>query len=379
MRDVLQRASALLLAPLVLGGVTLTGACSSDETVVGDLPPTEIAVDPLEFLGDLPCSEDEGAAQAYVAAATDEDQGFTLGAAPPSPCTTRVAFRYVVVGHAYTADVDVYDRPASELTPAGGEGSGSRVMLDASGAVVQPQWRTRCGVGAAGPAIALDDASVVVAGCEPLDGRGSADTALVVDPSDALGRLACTGEDGGEVDAVRVVPSGGPGGAALPTVTVACGAAPVVYAEGIQPGATYRFRLEGLAAAGDDEARWGASCVVVASEGVARRATCEPLASTGAIVVAAPDEAPGFVCGIDYDAFDLRLEGAASLSVPRTACTGEVRLAPVPAGRYEGTLRTFEADPSASGGGSSGQVERTARCEVAVAPGETAPLLCTFQ
>lgn len=384
MRDPLRRAAAARLAVLVvrglaLGGAALLAACSSDETVLGDLPPTEIAVDPLEFLGSLPCSDDAGAAQAYVAAAHDEDEQFTLAASPPSPCSTRVAFRYVVVGHAYTAEIDVYDRPASELTPAGGSSSGSRVMLDANGAVVAPRWRTSCGVGAAGPAVALDDASVVVSGCEPLDGRGAATTSLVIDPSDALGGLACEGEEGGQVGAVRVVPTVGPeGAAALPSVTVGCGADPVVYDRDIEPGATYRFRLEGLAE-GETDARWGASCVVVASEGVARRATCEPLSSTGAIAIAAPDDGPGFVCGIDYHAFDVQLDGPASLSLPRTACGSEVRLAPAPAGAYEGTLRTFELESFEPGSGDAGSVERTARCEVLVRPGETAPLTCTFQ
>lgn len=382
MRDALRWAPAPTFALRVrsgrvgvglLIGAGLLGACSSDDTVEGDPPPTEIAVDPLEFLGDLPCSEDEGAAQAYVAAAVDVTpgaDGFTLAASPPAPCTTRVGFRYVVVGNAYTADIDVYDRPASELTPAGGPTSGSRVMLDASGAVVAPRWRTRCGVGAAGPAIALDDASVLVSGCDPLDGAGAAATALVVDPGDALGSLGCEGDDGGEVDAIRVVPVSVPEGATLPTVTVDCGGEPVVFDQGIVPGATYRFRLEGLDAAGDEEARWGASCVVVASDGVSRRATCEPLSGSGAIVASTTSlEDPGFACGVDFDAFDVILDGPEPLTLPRTACSHEVRLAPAPPGRYEGTLRTFEDD----------QVERTALCEVDVAPGETAQLVCSFK
>lgn len=380
MRDALRWASAPsfalrvragLLGVGLVSGAGLLAACSSDDTVEGDPPPTEIAVDPLEFLGDLPCSEDEGAAQSYVAAAVDTTaEGFPLAASPPAPCTTRVGFRYVVVGHAYTAEIDVYDRPASELTPAGGPSSGSRVMLDASGAVVAPRWRTRCGVGAAGPAVALDDASVLVSGCDPLDGAGSAATAVVVDPSDALGALGCDGDDGGEVDAIRVVPIAGPGGTTLPTVTVDCGGDPVVFDQGIVPGATYRFRLEGLDASGDDEARWGASCVVVASDGVSRRAACEPLSGSGAILAATTDlEDPGFACGVDFDAFDVILDGPARLTLPRTACSHEVRLAPAAPGHYEGTLRTFE----------DGQVERTALCEVDVAPGETAPLACSFK
>ncbi len=351
--------------PLLLA-VGATSACALEETVVGEPPPTEIAVDPLEFLGDLPCSEDAGAARAYVAAATDVTAGFVLAAAPPAPCSTRVAFRYIVIGHAYSAEVDVYDRPVAELFPAGGASSGSRVMLDAEGAVVAPRWRTRCGASTSGPAVAVDDTSVVVSGCDALAADGGATTALVVDPSGALGGLACD-DDGGEVDRVRVVPVA-PDGVELPTVTVACGADPVTFREGIEPGTLYEFRLEGLAE-GEDEPRWGSSCVVIAAEGVERRASCDPLTDAAAILVdPSALEGPGFACGVDYDAFSVALDGPVTVSLPRTPCGKAARLAPLPAGHYEGTLSTFEDE----------QIERTARCEVDVAPAETARLDCTF-
>lgn len=351
------------LPVLVVGGAS--SACTDDETVALDTPPTEIAVDPLEFLGDLPCSADQGAARSYVAAATDVTAGFVLAASPPAPCSTRVAFRHIVIGHAYSAEVDVYDVPAEDLFPAGGESSGSRVMLDATGQVVAPRWRTRCGVGASGPATAVEDASVVVTGCDTLAADGTGTTSIVLDVGGALGGLSCE-DEGGELDAIRVIPVA-PEDGGLPTVTVACGAEPLVLEEGIDPGTVYEFRLEGLAGGGD--ARWGASCVVIATEGVARRATCDLLSDDAAIVVGTSAlEGPAFACGVDYQAYDVELDGPEMLVLPRTPCGADARLAPVPAGHYEGTLRTFEDE----------QVERTARCEVDVAPGETATLLCSF-
>lgn len=360
MRAVLRWALPLCLA----GGAT--SGCSSDETVALDTPPTEIAVDPVEFLGDLPCSADDGAAKSYVAAATDVTVDFVLAASPPAPCSTRVAFRYIVIGHQYSAEVDVYDVPADQLFPAGGGSSGSRVMLDAAGQVVAPRWRTRCGVGPSGPSTAVEDASVVVTGCDTLAAEGAGTTSILLDPGEALGDLACE-EDGGDVDAIRVVPVA-PENGGLPTVTLACGAEPLILSEGIDPGTVYEFRLEGLAS-GEDEARWGASCVAIAAEGVTRRATCELLTDDAAIVVGTSSlEGPAFACGVDYDAFDVQLTGPVAATLPRTPCGNDARLAPVPAGHYEGTLRTYE----------DAQIERTARCEVDVAPGETATLFCSF-
>ncbi len=355
-------------AALVATVVSLAACSDDDETLLGEPPPTEIAVDPLEFLGGLPCSKDQGAAKSFVAVVTDETEGFTLAASAPVPCSSRVAFRYVVLGHAYTAEVDVYDRPGSELFPVGGPTSGSRVIVDAQGAVVAPRWRTSCGNGPSGPAVAVDDTSVVVAGCEPLEEQGTATTALVVDPSDALGDLACE-DDGGAIDAVRVSAVSGPEGEPLlPTVTLGCGAEPVTFGEGIVTGGVYTFRLEAFAS-GAETPGWGASCVVVAAEGVARRASCDSLTDTGAIRAAVTDlTEPGFVCGVDIDAFDVALEGPKSLSAPRTACDRAVLLTSAPPGRYEGTLRTFE----------DGTVESTATCVADVVPGATTELTCSF-
>src|SRR5687767_14105656 len=140
------RVSSPLTGVLLAIGAAFALSCSSDdETILGEPPPTEIAVDPLQFLGSVPCSQEAGAAQAFVAVLTDASESFTLAAGPPVDCTSRMAFRYIVIGHAYTAEVDVYDRPAASLRPSGGADSGSRVMVDEEGTIVTPRWRTRCG------------------------------------------------------------------------------------------------------------------------------------------------------------------------------------------------------------------------------------------
>ncbi len=369
-------------APLgALALLASVAACSSDETVLGDAPPTEIAVDPLEFLGTLPCSAAPGAAKSYVAALTDtgpagapagEDQSFTLGAGPPTPCSSRTAFRLIVVGNAYAADVDVYDVPASELFPAGGATSGSRVMHDATGAVVAPRWRTHCDGGASG-AVAASDTSVVVAGCDPIDSEGTAATAVRVDPAAAFpgapaGELACRA-DGGAVDAIGILPSGPASETPLPPVTLACGDS-IVFEEGLVAGQLYSFRLEAREA-GNDVARWAATCSAIVRAGIEVTAECSTFTSSGSISIATAtlEEAPGFVCGIDFDAFAITLDGDISVTVPRTSCAGETLVKPVPSGHYAGALDTFE----------QGVLVRTGACEVEVVPDTTTSLDCSFE
>jgi hypothetical protein len=357
--------------------LAVAGACSDDETLLGDAPPTEIAVDPLEFLGDLTCSADAGAAKSYVAILTDvtDGVGFTLGAGPPSACSSRMAFRFISVGHEYTAEVDIYDVPASELFPAGGAASGSRVMHDASGAVVAPRWRTQCGTGPSGGAVSVPSTSVVVAGCTPIEGDGTGITAIRVDPTVALpdviegvptGDLACRA-DGGAIDTIAILPSGPASETPPPPVTLACGDA-IVFDQGLAAGESYAFRLEAREA-DSDAARWAATCTAIAAEGIERTAECSPFTSAGTISIttASFDEA-GFACGNGYETFDLVLEGETDVEVPRTACDGETLVAPLAAGPYTGTLRTYAA----------GVPARTATCEALVAPATTTSLDCSF-
>jgi len=373
----MRRGLANTIASLSAVGLLLpAAACGDEETVLGQAPPTEIAVDPVEFLGALPCSSDPGAAKAYVAILTDATPGFdfTLAAGPPAACSSRMAFRFINAGNVYTAEVDVYDVAADQLFPAGGSGSGSRVMHDAAGNVVAPRWRTQCGVGPGGGAVAVADTSVVVAGCNPLEAEGTSVTAIVVDPLGALSvsdpedPRFCT-VDGDPIAAIDIVPTTPESDPPLPPVTVACGAEPVVFEEGIVAGQAYAFRLE----AREEEAgevRWAATCSTVAAAGIQRSAECSAFTSSGAIVipVADPDETPDNICDLDYDAFDVALTGPIDVAVPRTSCATETRVAPLPSGHYEGTLRTYQG----------GAAQRTASCEVDVIPDATSILACSF-
>ena len=150
--------SQLLVASLVL--VAVGGACTDDEPFATTyIQPTEVAVRPSDFLGDVSCSTNPGAMRSYVVTLTAYDDaedvtGFTLGSSVPAPFSFVAGFREVVtVGKRYTAEVDGYDLPPEQLAPFGGASSGARQMRHSdTGEVLTPRWSTQCGK-AAGSAV----------------------------------------------------------------------------------------------------------------------------------------------------------------------------------------------------------------------------------
>ncbi|HEX3597531.1 MAG TPA: hypothetical protein VHU80_20625 [Polyangiaceae bacterium] len=142
------RLSRLPIVVLVAAGL---GACNnSTATLVGVTPSTAIAVDPLEFLGNVKCGTDPGEMQLYVATLKDvspqlilhipEDAKLVLPSSNPTGCGISVLFENIVDGRQYTASVDGYDRGNIEpLAP------GSRTMVDVdTRAYVTPRWTTNC-------------------------------------------------------------------------------------------------------------------------------------------------------------------------------------------------------------------------------------------
>jgi hypothetical protein len=139
---------------LALCLVPCFAACSSTTTATTIVRPTLIAVAPADFLGSVPCSDEPGGMQSYVATLYDitptAEAGpgnLELPSSPPTPCSLTVTFSWLYLGHQYAAQIDGYDR--SDLHPIagadGGAADGARTMVDPNGAIVPPHWTTNCG------------------------------------------------------------------------------------------------------------------------------------------------------------------------------------------------------------------------------------------
>lgn len=329
--------SATRTRAFALGALALA-ACTEDSTTsYDDITTTAIAVDPQTFLGEVACSAQPGALQSYVATITDVTEPtapFTLPSSGPLPCSVTALFRYVVLGHVYTAQVDAYDVAAGTLAPFGGSSSGSRVMLDASGAAVTPRWTTEC----SDPALAQEFAEAPVGACAPLEDRGaSTATVIRVDPARSLGALDCEAVPSFDIH---------PDDAALPAVVgLACDAGGVDFGEGLVPGTTYGFAVSATLGAVPLAAR----CFATAAAGRTVTATCDALTSKGSLAVAFADVVPadGATCGdgaetFEVQAFPLGSQGT-YLSGP-ISCTEEVRFNALVPGLYGAKVIARSAD-----------------------------------
>lgn len=346
--------------------------------------PTSVVIDPAAIRDIVPCSDAQGAMRSYVATVTDRtdpEHEITLPSSGPTPCSQRVDFRFVVAGHVYTAVIDGYEQRASELAPVGGEGSGSRHMVEATwgeaedqAPEVKPRWRIGCepprdSDGSLRPV--QEGASSPLERCTLDEDRGSTTpTTIEVDPGAALGSLRCAG-DGGEISAFDVRPVG----SGLPAVLgVACPPAePVRYSAGLVPGQEYEFRIEATGPGG----AWAATCQARAAEGITVAAACTPLSSQGALSIPIGDAlaAAGLVCGADgLESYIARIESLASPPVigpvqsNAVPCDEDARIAPLPPGLYRATLRSASAETDSP---------PIAACEGEVKPGATTVAACS--
>lgn len=374
MQDGLFYASAAVgLAAIMTAGCT----DSSSATPEASVPVTAMAMEPINFLGDVPCSSKAGSLQSYVVTLTDVTDSttpVTLPSSPPTPCSRGIRFRYILDQHRYTAEVDGYDVPADELIPSGtpapaeGQptseeglpGSGSRhMLLRSTKALLEPRWTTSC---SEQPSILYT--TRVFTTCDPLVDHGSPGaTSIRVDPRAALGELRCAAE-GGEVAFIDVKPAS----AGLDAVTnLECGASPVDYAADITPGTEYSFRLEARAE-GSAEVRWGASCFAVADEGLRASAACGPFSSTGVIEVGAPALVDaGIECGGEVKGFEVYVI-ALGLSSGPVACGESARVLGLPPGSYDLEVRKV---------GANGPEKPGAQCTAQVEPGATSAAACS--
>jgi hypothetical protein len=267
----------------------LAGACGSTSTTEAPSLPTLVVVKPERFLGQVPCLDTEGAAKVYVATLEDvtpnlfgrpeaTPTSFALPSSAPTSCHQPVGFGFVIAGHQYVADLQVYDR--SDLAAAV---TGSAIMLDPDGNVALPRWTTTCGqspeVTGQGPTICASKVLMTVTGCIPLaNSTAPAETVALLRPKSALGSLSC-GDSAGQIASFVVVPQT----AGLEEQTATGCDAELSYA-GLEPGQGYTFYLYAYEP-GATAPRWGTTCLAYPSQGVTVVADCDPLTDHGSLVV----------------------------------------------------------------------------------------------
>jgi hypothetical protein len=362
-----RRRVSRLLAGCFLATAAL--ACDDSTSSTSDAIYTEVYIDPSAFRGNVPCSDLPGGMRSFVAtlidvtatgADTEPSLRVALASSPPTTCTARAGFSAVTPGHFYVGELDGYDRevcPASAPTPGciaplGGATSGSRVMVDDTGAVVAPRWTTSCGdpsiVGTTrpveldAPTEALYLTAVPLRSCVPLSVSGSPTnptaSGIRVDSSAVLGALAC-GADPGQVDRleveVSVVESTGSIPVAVSPPQLVCGAS--VTVDNLDAGKTYFLDVSGYEA-NATTARWGARCSATVSGGLIVPAACATLREDGSLVVASTDlvGGQGASCSVGTDEVVDRLE-ASLVGLGRTtsgACTADLRFGGLVAGSY---------------------------------------------
>lgn len=361
------------------------GGCSSTADPITLQPYTDMYVRAADVTGSVSCSSAPGAMRSYVLTLFDvtdtspdavkvapddackylADPGFSIGSSLPTPCGYDAAFGSVVPGRFYVGVVDAYDRPACLagggadcITPAGGESSGARTMVDASGRVVSPINGTCCGdprvpvvdggvTSELGPTQSLYLTQVKLAGCQPM--RATGVTSVVVRTGNLAG--AACGPAADQVGAFQVAGGG-------KTLTVACGEDATF--PGVTPGV--RFDASVLAfATGSTTPRWGTTCTTVPQAGTTATAVCNALTEKGAIRV------EGYTCAAGATTYDVRVVGTTAVA-SGVACGTPAQLDGLAAGAYAITV---------SGKTPTGATAGSATCSALVSPGQVALASCT--
>ncbi|WP_437683066.1 hypothetical protein [Sorangium sp. So ce131] len=362
---------------LALAAVALAAcACTSGNNENDQQVRMSLTIDPAAFLGDVRCSNEEGAIRSYVATLTDESaEGgpIPLASSPPIPCSSRVTFTDIVEGRSYRAEIDGYGLFAEELTPRGGETSGSREMLAGRDAV-DPRWTWACSGPDEDGIVARKGVNVVFRGCVPLTvDTEPQPTAIELDPTHALGALRCEA-DGGTVASFDILPEDD---ALAPVLGITCPPAQTPGYNlddlGVPPGGAYTFRLEARDAAG--AVAFGSTCVALADEGVTAAAVCDPLSATGALeidldaLVAEEDLA----CGDGASAYFAKVAPAdqqpeaEQLLVGPVPCGERAFVSPLAPGVYSASIEVLDR---------KGAPVRTAACDGEVRPGATTRAAC---
>jgi len=181
--------------PYFLGlslGVLALGCSSSATTTTVIVRPELVAVSPDDFLGALQPTE-ASQVHSYVATLFDvspdtegsvRDPGFQLASSPATSYLLPVTFSFVITGHRYLAQVDVYDLALQSSADAGNSAGGADAGNSAGGA----DAGNSAGGADAGNSAGGADAGDSAGGADAGDSAG-APTKLYIVPSTAGGRL----------------------------------------------------------------------------------------------------------------------------------------------------------------------------------------------
>ncbi len=303
-------------------GAVVIAACSSTTTATDTtLRTTAMLVDPVDFLGEHPCAQLPGTVNSYQATlidvSPDLDEPFALASTDVIDCNVTAYFGYVTPGRRYMTHIEAFDVTGLRVqTP------GVRVVVDDSGKVIQPRYRTSCkglddgnyggagGQGGDGGAAAerdpigvacLVNTQVYVRGCAPLVDSGSlGPTGISISIESALVDLSC-GAEAGQIDhfvvqtgeGAPVDPAaggaGGQGGAAAGG-TGAGGTGPVISGpsadctgtvtiDGLTPASNVSYRVA-LYEKGQAAPSYETTCRAFTTAGVITPATCNPVHSS---------------------------------------------------------------------------------------------------
>jgi hypothetical protein len=374
----------------MLAAVASLVACENPSTSSSFTPYTALYVDPSDFRGGVSCSADEGAMKSYVVtlqdvSSNDPDDVLIVASSPPTTCSAPAIFSQVTPGNFYVAAIDAYELPPCPfnrydvtncLVPAGGWGSGARLMVRSDGAgipaasaYVPPTWSTRCGrlpeaseTGAGGstspfyrydplgPSEAVFQTAARMGGCEPLPAPTG--PARVVLRANALrGALSC-GTSPGQIARfeVRV-------GDDAPR-SVDCGAE--LPFEGLEPNQAFVARVFALES-GSSGYRWGTRCFARTVAGQTRSASCDPLTERGTLRLVG-----GSLCkpGATYRATVVGL----GLQPQSAVCPADLVFSGLPAGVVDVLVERRTAE---------GQVEGGIVCSGSVQPGQMSEAICS--
>jgi hypothetical protein len=322
-------------ALLVIGLSALSVSCESETDTREPIVRTGMGIDPLDFLGTVPCEVTPGAAQSYVATLTDLSTGEIVKSSPPLSCALPVAFEnldYCVDGqdrcNAYRADIDVYTQAVSAITP---KTSGGRETNQT------PAWTTKCG-----PDTEVDDAPraipsrrVFIRPCVALEGSGMGTTSISVPTQNVVSEEDCETID--ELEVSVTSPAG------LPKVTVACGAGPVKYGADIIPNALYEVKIIALSAGSVTKAT---TCQGVAMSGLESSVSCSSFTSVGNIAVDVPAllAQSNRMCGDGVKHVDAKFSfNEETLIADDATCATKLTLGPALVGAWTGEVRLVSA------------------------------------